>query len=67
MEIFPRMENNPEHDEIFPQMENNPGGLREGEGGKAGALLLPAAQVNNIIIVVNIIIAIIATSLSCAV
>ena len=53
--------------EMFPQMENNPGGLREGEGGKAGALLLPAAQVNIIIIVVNIIIAIIATSLSCAV
>ena len=28
-------------------METNAGGLREGEGGKAGALLLPAAQVSN--------------------
>ena len=36
-------------------MENNPGGLREGEGGKAGALLLPAAQVNIIIVVITII------------
>ena len=37
-----------------PQMETNAGGLREGEGGKAGALLLPAAQVSNSIIVVII-------------
>ena len=40
--------------EMFPQMENNPGGLREGEGGKAGALLLPAAQVSNSIVIVII-------------
>ena len=32
-------------------METNAGGLREGEGGKAGALLLPAAQVSNSIVI----------------
>ena len=35
-------------------METNAGGLREGEGGKAGALLLPAAQVSNSIVIVII-------------
>ena len=37
-----------------PQMETNAGGLREGEGGKAGALLLPAAQVSNSIVTIII-------------
>ena len=44
-------------------METNAGGLREGEGGKAGALLLPAAQVSKsiVIIIINNITTIIAT------
>ena len=46
-----------------PQMETNAGGLREGEGGKAGALLLPAAQVSNsmVIVIINTVTTIITT------